>query len=121
MSSSERLVVVGGLGLAAASLVPSYRADELGFGTDVARTNGWQEPDAVLSIMATVVGTALALLVLAVGRGQPRPAVGTWTWGTLLTGISAGVFGLVALKFSLNTDNTTVGVYVAVAAAVTQL
>jgi hypothetical protein len=121
-SSGERWVVVGGLGMAVASLVPWYRAGELGFTFDgPERTNGWQEPDSSLSVMATVLGAALTIVVLVANRQRSRPRFGTVSWGTLLTALSAVVVGLVALKFSLNTEHTTVGVYLALTAAVTQL
>jgi hypothetical protein len=122
MSSGERWVVVGGLGLAVASLVPWYAPEELTFAFEgPTRTNGWQEPDATLSVLATVVGVALAIAVLVGSRQSDRPRVGTVSWGTLLTAASAGVLGLVALKYSLNMEGTTVGVYLALTAAVTQL
>jgi hypothetical protein len=121
MSSSERLVVLGGLGLGVASLVPWYQPGELSFGPDAVRTNGWQEPDAILSQLGTIGGVLLAVVVMVAARQPERPVAGTVSWGTLLTSGSAVVFGLIALKFSLNTDGTTVGVYLALAAAATQL
>lgn len=119
MQSSERLVVLGGFGLGLASLVPWYEAEQFGF--DEGRTNGWQEPDALLSQGATLLGVILAVVVLAVSRQRERPRFGTVSWGSVLAWGSLAVVGLVALKLALNLENTTVGVYLALVAAITQL
>jgi hypothetical protein len=119
ITSSERLVVLGGLGLAAASIVPWYKADQFAF--DVARTNGWEAPDAMLSQVGTVLGVVVAIAVLLAGSQHSRPQIGALSWGTALTAASAVVLGLIALKFSLNMENTTVGIYLAMLAAVTEL
>jgi hypothetical protein len=119
MSSSERLVVLGGIGLGAASVVPWYKPGEFAF--NGARTNGWEDPDAVLSQAATLLGVVLAVVVLAVSRQSDRPTAGNLHWGALITIWAAIVFGLVALKYGLNTDDTTVGIYLALTAAVVQL
>jgi hypothetical protein len=113
------LVVLGGLGLGAASIVPWYKADQFAF--DVARTNGWEDPDAMLSQVSTVLGVVVAIAVLIAGSQHSRPRIGGLSWGTALTAASGVVLGLIVLKFSLNMENTTVGIYLALLAAVTQL
>lgn len=121
MSSSERIVVVGGVVLGVASLVPWYDwRDEFTF-DELERANGWQEPDALLSQVGTLAGVALALLVLVVSRQPTRPEIGGLSWGAVLTWTSVAVLGAIGVKFAVNMDNTTVGIYLALAAAVTQL
>ncbi len=112
-------MVLGGLGLGAVSLVPWYEADPLALETD--RTNGWQAPDASLSQAAVVGGVAIAVVVLLTASQRRRSTLGGPPWGTVLTGASGVVFGLLALKFGLNLDGTQVGVYLALAAGGLQL
>jgi hypothetical protein len=119
MRSSERLVALGGIGLAVASFVPWYEPDEFAF--EGSRTNGWEDPDAFLSQLGTVAGVVLAVVVVLVSRQADRPTPGNLRWGTWLTIGGVVSFGAVALKYLLNMEGTTVGVYLALAAAVTQL
>lgn len=115
----ERLVIVGGLGAFVASVVPWYRPERFSRG---GRTNGWQEPDAILSQGATLLALALVVVVgLAVSGAIRRVQLGQWSWGTLLTGASVVSIGLVVLKLSLNLENTTVGIYLWMVAAATML
>lgn len=119
MCSSERLVFLGGVGLAVASFVPWYKPDQFAFGAT--RTNGWQDPDALLSQIGVVAGAVLAVVVLVASRQPERPTAGGLRWGTLLTIGGVVAFGAVALKYLLNMEGTTVGVYLALAASLTQL
>jgi hypothetical protein len=79
MRSSERLVALGGIGLAVASFVPWYEPDEFAF--EGSRTNGWEDPDAFLSQLGTVAGVVLAVVVVLVSRQADRPTPGNLRWG----------------------------------------
>jgi len=119
MRSSERLVFIGGVGLVVASFVPWYKPDQFAFGAE--RTNGWEDPDALLSQIGVVAGALLAVVVLVASRQPSRPTAGGLRWGTLLTIGGVVAFGAVALKYLLNMEGTTVGVYLALATSLTQL
>lgn len=103
------MTAIGGAVVFVASFVPWYRSDRWN-STD--RYNGWQEPDAILSQGATVLAVATAIAIgLAASGAIERLRLGTWSWGTLLTGAGAVVTGLVLLKLALNLELTTVGIY----------
>jgi hypothetical protein len=68
-----------------------------------------------------VACVVLAVVVVVASRQAERPTVGNLRWGTWLTVGGVVSFGAVALKYLLNMERTTVGVYLALAAAVTQL
>jgi hypothetical protein len=119
MRSSERLVALGGVGLAVASVVPWYTPDQLAY--NATRTNGWQDPDALLSQLGVIAGVLLTVVVLVASRQPQRPAVAGVSWGAFLTVGGLVSFGAVLLKLSLNLDGTTVGIYLALVAGLTQL
>ncbi len=117
--AGERLVLIGGLAVFAASFVPWY-LPERWIRDD--RTNGWQDPDALLSQSATAIALILAVAGALAGAGVlQRIRLGSWSWGTLLTAASGASFALLALKLSLNLENTTVGIYLALTGAATML
>lgn len=75
ISGSERLIIVGGFGLGIASFVPWYQVSR--FALVRGRTNGWQEPDAILSQAATILGVAGAVVMLVAANQRRRPRIGS--------------------------------------------
>ena len=80
--------------------------------------SAWQSPDAIWSILATLIAVALAASILAVRFGNVRlPDLGSVTWGTAYLAGGAAVAILVFLKLISETSNLGFGLFIGIVAA----
>jgi hypothetical protein len=115
MSNSEKLIAAGGVLMLIASFLPWYRVSFLGFSVSA---NGWEAPGALWSILAVVVGVALAAAVLLPKFANVNlPDLGGVTWGQAFLGggIAAAVF--VVLKLVNESSSMSFGFYLGIIAA----
>ena len=119
MSMGEKLVSGGGILMLIASILPWHRVS---FDSDfldlTINRSAWQSPDALWSILATLIAVALAASVLAVKFANVQlPALGSITWGTAYGAGGAAVALFVLLKLISETDYLGYGLYLGIVAA----
>ena len=122
LSMGEKLVVAGGVVMLIASFLPWYKYD---FGLDgiadisISR-NGWQSPGALWSLIATIIGAAMAGSILAAKFGNMRlPALSNnLTWGTLYLAGGGIVAVCVVLKLINESSYLSFGFYLGILAAI---
>jgi hypothetical protein len=109
LALEEKLIVASGLSLLLDSFLPWYRAGGVSF-------NAWQDPGAVWSIMATLMGVTMALLVVATRlEGTRLPALpGGITWARACLALGVGAAGLVLLKLLNESNFISYGFYFAI-------
>jgi hypothetical protein len=116
LSMGEKLILPAGVILFIIGFLPWYSVDLGPFGSW--SHNGWQSPDAFWSILAILIGLAMAGVVglKAFGTATIPDNVGGVTWPKIHLG--AGVVALVFLliKWLSNHDYTTYGLYLGIIA-----
>ncbi len=112
MSIGEKVILAAAVVLLVDSFLPWYSVDLGAFGSY--SKNGWGAPDSGFSVLAILIGVAMAALVV-LHRFEvvklPEKA-GPLAWGAVQA-IAGGIaFLLVAAKWLGNTDYTSIGLYV---------
>jgi len=108
---------VSGVLLLVFSFFHWYSVDLGPFGTY--SRNGWQSPDAFLSIVAILLGVVLAAHVIVeklTGVELPE-RLGSVGWGVVHLAGGALAFVFVLLKWLFNTDFTAFGLYISLLAS----
>jgi len=117
LSVGEKIILPAGVVLFIVGFLPWYSVDLGPLGTY--SRNGWESPGAIWSILAILVGLAMAGVVVVKNLGTVAVPdnVGGFTWPKIHLG--AGVVALVFLliKFIGNHDYTTFGLYLGIIAA----
>jgi hypothetical protein len=116
LSVGEKIILAAGVVLFIVGFLPWY---SVSFGPVSDSWNAWSEFDAFWSILAILIGLAMAGMVglKAFGTATIPDNVGGVTWPKIHLG--AGVLALVFLliKFLSNNDYTTYGLYLGIIAA----
>ena len=117
LSMGEKIILPAGVVLFIVGFLPWYSVDLGTFGTY--SHNGWQSPGAFWSILAILIGLAMAAVIVVKNLGTVAVPdnVGGVTWPKIHLG--AGVVALVflLLKFISDNDYTAFGFYVGIIAA----
>jgi len=117
LSVGEKIILPAGVVLFILGFLPWYSVDLGPFGSY--SHNGWQSPAAFWSILAILIGLAMAGVVglKAFGTATIPDNVGGVTWPKIH--LAAGVVALVFLliKFIGNHDYTAFGLYLGIIAA----
>jgi hypothetical protein len=111
MSTGEKLVAAGGILLLLDSFIFPWYSVDLGFG-DFSR-NGLQSPEAIWSILAVLIGIALAVAVLGPRfANMQMPALpNNLTMGQVYLGGGVLAFALLVLKYLLENNFVAIGFY----------
>lgn len=120
LSTGEKLIAGAGVALLIASFLPWYRVS-VSFGefSASASANGWQDPGALFSILAVLIGVALAAAVLAPKFGNVQlPALGSITWPQAFFGGGVAALVLVIIKFLNESSSVSYGFFIGFIAAV---
>ncbi|MGQ0826117.1 MAG: hypothetical protein ACT4OX_13990 [Actinomycetota bacterium] len=112
LTTAEKVIVAAAAVLLIDSFLPWYDVDLGPFGS-VTR-NGWESPGGLFSILAVLIGLAMAaqILVTRLGAAQLPDKVGSLSWPQvhLILGIATFVF--VLIKFLNENSHTGFGFYV---------
>ena len=119
LSTGEKLIAGGGIVMLIASFLPWYDFDfGLEFVGSITR-NGWQSPNAIWSILATLIAVAMAAAVLAPKFGNVRlPDMGSVTLGQAFLGAGAVVAICVLLKLIGESSSMSFGFFLGILAAI---
>lgn len=115
LTLGEKIIVIAAVVLLIDSFLSWYSVDFslLGVHASVTR-NGWQAPNAFLSIVAILLGIAMAAVVIVnrLGVAELPQKLGSVGWGVVHL-IAGGVaFLFVLIKWLNNTDFTSYGLYI---------
>ena len=111
LTLGEKIIVAAGVVLLIDSFLPWYSIDISIFHYS---RNGWQAPNSFLSLVAILLGIAMAaqVLVSRLGSVDMPDKVGSLGWGMVHL-IAGGVaFLFVLIKWLNNTDWTAYGLYI---------
>ncbi len=112
----EKSILVAGLVLLVDGFLPWYSLD-LGLVSFTA--NGWQDPGAIWSILAILIGAAMAGVIIAKAFTDVKlpDEVGGMSWPKIHLGAGAAVLGLLLVKLLLESNYIGFGFYVGMLAA----
>ena len=122
LSLGEKLVIGGGIILfLAAIILPWYKVDfEIeGLVSTSFTASGWEAPGAIWSILASLIGLAMAGSILAAKFGNMAlPAVGTYSWGQVYLAAGALVVLLLLIKIINESSYMAWGFYIGILSAI---
>jgi hypothetical protein len=119
LSTGEKLIAAGGIVILIASFLPWYSIDAGPLGSFT--RNGWQSPGSIWSVLATLIGIAMAGAVLASRLGSmelPDLGGGNLTWGTVFLGGGALALLCVVFKFLNESSYISFGFFLGIIAAI---
>jgi uncharacterized integral membrane protein len=121
LSTGDKLIAGGGILLLIASFLPWYKVT-VSFAefSASASANGWEAPNALVSILAVIIGVIMAGAVIASKLGNMQlPALGSSiTWGLAYVSGGGACLALVILKFILESSSISYGFFLGFIAAV---
>ena len=117
LSIGEKIIVIAGLGLLIDGFLPWYSVDLGPFGS-VTR-NGWESPGAFWSLLAILIGLAMAAVVgvKISTEGVIPENVGGFTWPKIFLGGCVAALVLVVIKFLNESSSLGFGFYLGFIAA----
>jgi hypothetical protein len=117
LSLGEKIILPAGVVLFIVGFLPWYSVDLGAFGTY--SHNGWQSPGGFWSILAILVGLAMAGVVglKAFGTATIPDNVGGVTWPKIHLGAGVVALLFLVIKYISNHDYTGFGFYVGIIAA----
>ena len=117
LSLGEKIILPAGVVLFIVGFLPWYSVDLGAFGTY--SHNGWQSPGGIWSILAILVGLAMAgvVAVKAFGTATIPDNVGGVTWPKIHLGAGVVALLFLVIKYISDHDYTGFGFYVGIIAA----
>ena len=117
LSIGEKIIIIAGLVLLVDGFLPWYSVDLGPFG-DFTR-NGWQSPGAFWSMLAILIGLAMAAVVVLKGLTEVEipDNVGGVSWPKILLGAGVAALVLVVIKFLNESSHLAFGFYLGFIAA----
>jgi hypothetical protein len=117
LSLGEKIILPAGVALFIVGFLPWYSVD-LGVLGDYSH-NGWQSPNGFLSILAILIGLAMAGVVglKAFGTATIPDNVGGVSWPKIHLGAGAAALLFLLIKFIGDNDYTAFGFYLGIIAA----
>jgi uncharacterized membrane protein len=117
LSVGEKIILAAGVVLFIVGFLPWYSVD-LGVLGNYSH-NGWQSPGAFWSILAILIGLAMAGVVglKAFSTAAIPDNVGGFTWPKIHLGAGAVALLFILIKWIGNHDYTAFGLYVGILAA----
>ena len=116
LSVGEKIIIPAGVVLFIVGFLPWYSYD---FGPVSVSRSGWQSPGAFWSILAIVVGLAMAGVVVVKNLGTTAVPdnVGGFTWPKIHLGAGVAALVLVLIKLANDSSNLSFGFYLGIIAA----
>src|SRR3970282_2337550 len=117
LSIGEKIIIIAGLVLLIDGFLPWYSVDLGPFG-DFMR-NGWQSPGVFWSMLAILIGLAMAAVVFLKGLTEVEipDNVGGVSWPKILFGGGVAALLLVVIKFLNESSHLAFGFYLGFIAA----
>lgn len=114
----EKIIIVAGLLLFIDGFLPWYSIDLGPFGS--ATRSGWQSPGAFWSMLAIVIGLAMAVVVILKGLTEVEipDNVGGQSWPRILLGGGVAALVLLVIKFLNESSYLGFGFYLGFIAAI---
>ncbi|HLG11239.1 MAG TPA: hypothetical protein VI876_05715 [Dehalococcoidia bacterium] len=117
LSNGEKLIAGGGVLMLIASFLPWYKYDFSDL-ISVSR-NGWQSPGAFWSLLAVVIGVAMAVAILGPKFANLQlPDLGSVTWPQAHLGLGVAALVFIILKFINESSYMSFGFYLGIIAAI---
>ena len=117
LSVGEKIIIIAGVLLFIFGFLPWY---SISIGPISWTANGWESPGAIWSILAILVGLAMAGVVVLKGLTtvEVPDNVGGFTWPRILLGGGVATLAFVVIKFLNESRSLRFGFYVGIIAAV---
>ena len=117
LSLGEKIVLPAGVVLFIVGFLPWYSVDLGAFG-DYSH-NGWQSPNAFWSVLAILIGLAMAAVIVVKNLGTVTVPdnVGGVTWPKIHLGAGVAALVFLLIKFISDNDYTAFGFYLGIIAA----
>ena len=116
LSLGEKIIIIAGLVLFIDGFLPWY---SISIGPYSASASGWESPGAIWSMLAVLIGLAMAAVVALKGLTDVEipENVGGFTWPKILLGGGAAALLLVVIKFLNESSELGFGFYLGFIAA----
>ena len=121
LSLGAKIVLIAGVVLFIDGFLPWYRVSFEIFGESVsASRNGWESPGALWSMLAIVIGLAMAALVVVKDLTDVEipDNVGGVSWPKIFLGAGVAALLLVVIKFLNESSHLGFGFYLGILAAI---
>jgi hypothetical protein len=117
LSIGEKVIIIAGVVLFIDGFLPWYSIDFGPLGS-VTRS-GWQSPGAIWSMLAIVIGLAMAAVVVLKGLTEVEVPddVGGFSWPKILLGGGVAVLAFVLIKLLNESSSMGIGFYLGIIAA----
>ena len=117
LSIGEKIIIIAGVVLFIDGFLPWYSIDLGPFGSFT--RSGWQSPGAIWSMLAILIGLAMAAVVVLKGLTEVEipDNVGGQSWPRILLGGGVAALVLVVIKFLNESSNLGFGFYLGIIAA----
>ena len=117
LSIGEKIIIIAGLALLIDGFLPWYSVDLGPFGSFT--RNGWQSPGGLWSMLAILIGLAMAgvVAVKISTEGVIPENVGGFSWPKIFLGGGAAALLLVVIKFLNESSSLGFGFYLGFIAA----
>ena len=120
LSIGEKIIIIAGAILFIDGFLPWYSVSVEFLGESVsASANGWQSPGAIWSMLAIVIGLAMAAVVVLKGLTEVEipDNVGGQSWPKILLGGGVAVLAFVLIKLLNESSFLGFGFYLGIIAA----
>jgi hypothetical protein len=121
LSLGGKIILIAGLVLFIDGFLPWYRVSFEIFGESVsASRNAWESPGAIWSVLAILIGLAMAALVALkdLTDVQIPDNVGGVSWPRIFLGAGAATVLLVVIKLLNESSHLGIGFYIGILAAI---
>ena len=121
LSLGAKIVLIAGVVLFIDGFLPWYRVSFEIFGESVsASRSGWESPGAIWSILAIIIGLAMAVLVVLKDLTDVEipDNVGGLSWPKIFLGAGVAALLLVVIKFINESSHLGFGFYLGILAAI---
>jgi len=121
LSLGAKIVLIAGLVLFIDGFLPWYRVTVEFFGESAtASANGWESPGAIWSVLAIIIGLAMAALVVVKDLTDVEipDNVGGVSWPKIYLGAGVAALLLVVIKFLNESSHLGFGFYLGILAAI---
>jgi len=117
LSIGEKIIIIAGLVLLIDGFLPWYSVDLGPFGSFT--RSGWQSPGAIWSMIAILIGLAMAAVVILKGLTEVEipDNIGGVSWPKILLGGGVAALLLVVIKFLNESSSLGFGFYLGFIAA----
>lgn len=115
LTLGEKIVAGAGVLLLIDSFLPWYSVDIKSYGIGYSYTrNGWQSPGSLFSLLAVLLGVAMAaqVIVTKLGLAELPDKLGNFSWGQVHMFAGIAALALIVIKYLNESSYVGIGMWI---------